>query len=167
MSTEVSSLQRHMPAVGSGVNSSPTPSRVSAASASVSEKSVEEASETPEGQNVTAPGQVAASTVSEVGVQAAEEEKEQAGEGDTSEVNEAVNFVNSQEHNLTRNLQFSVEEDTGEVVVRVYDSETEELVRQIPSEDMMELARRLQEQSQEQDETSSNSVEGLLLKVTA
>jgi len=107
-----------------------------------------------EGKGLTAVGQAAAA-------QAQEEEQAEAVE--TSEVMAAVEFVNSEVQNYTRNLEFSVEEETGETIVRVYDTETEELVRQIPSEDMVELARRLQEQH----EASRDSVEGLLLEVTA
>ncbi|NOY73425.1 MAG: flagellar protein FlaG [Gammaproteobacteria bacterium] len=104
-------------------------------------------------------------TLSPLGQEMAAElqKKEELAEGVVvSGLAEATDFVNNQVQTYARNLEFSVEEETGEMIVRVYDSETEELVRQIPSEDMVELVRRLQQQH----EASSQPIEGLLLKVT-
>ena len=41
------------------------------------------------------------------------------------------------------NLQFSVDNDTGQTIVRVTDVQTGELIRQIPSEELVELAKSL------------------------
>jgi flagellar protein FlaG len=43
----------------------------------------------------------------------------------------------------SNNLQFAIDEDTGQTLVRVTDRETGELIRQIPSEEMVELAKSL------------------------
>lgn len=48
-----------------------------------------------------------------------------------------------------RNLEFKVDEGTGQIVVRVVDPETDRVVREIPPEEMLALARFLQEQSDE------------------
>ncbi len=45
--------------------------------------------------------------------------------------------------NLQRSLQFSVDDESGETVVRVVDSETKEVIRQIPSEELLAIANRL------------------------
>lgn len=42
---------------------------------------------------------------------------------------------------LGRDLQFEVDSDSGQTVVKVIDPETEEVVRQIPSEEAVERAR--------------------------
>lgn len=42
------------------------------------------------------------------------------------------------------NLQFSIDEESGETVVKVVDADTDEVIRQIPSEEMLALARNLQ-----------------------
>ena len=42
-----------------------------------------------------------------------------------------------------RNLQFTVDEDTGIDVVKVIDTETEEVIRQFPSEEVLAIARAL------------------------
>lgn len=43
-----------------------------------------------------------------------------------------------------RQLQFTVDSETNSTVVRVIDSETKELIRQIPSEELLAISRRLE-----------------------
>jgi flagellar protein FlaG len=43
----------------------------------------------------------------------------------------------------SNNLQFSIDDETGQTLVRVTDRQTGELIRQIPSEEMVELAKSL------------------------
>lgn len=43
----------------------------------------------------------------------------------------------------SNNLRFSVDDDTGQTIVRVTDVQTGELIRQIPSEEMVALAKAL------------------------
>lgn len=42
------------------------------------------------------------------------------------------------------NLEFSLDDETGKTVVRVVDKETQEVIRQFPSEEMLAVARNLQ-----------------------
>ncbi|MDP3876928.1 MAG: flagellar protein FlaG [Methylobacter sp.] len=44
-----------------------------------------------------------------------------------------------------RSLEFQVDDSTQKVVVKIIDSKTGDLVRQIPSEDMLEFVKRMQE----------------------
>jgi flagellar protein FlaG len=46
--------------------------------------------------------------------------------------------------NIRRNLNFSIEDDLGKTVIKVVDAETDELIRQIPSEEFLEIARALE-----------------------
>lgn len=46
---------------------------------------------------------------------------------------------------LQRDLNFSVDDSTGQVVIRVLDGDSGKVVRQIPSEDILRLAERLDE----------------------
>jgi len=156
MSTDINSLQRLVPmsSSGSSSNTNPTPIPSGTSVGNANKPPDKSQTEAVEGKELTAVGQAAAAKV---------QEEEQTEAADAADVMAAVEFVNSQLQSYTRNLEFSVEEETGETIVRVYDTETEELVRQIPSENMIELARRLQEQH----ETSRDPVEGLLLEVTA
>ncbi|HMW72898.1 MAG TPA: flagellar protein FlaG [Cellvibrionaceae bacterium] len=47
--------------------------------------------------------------------------------------------------NVKRELQFSVDKDLGRTVVKVVDSESGDLIRQIPEEIFLELARKVKE----------------------
>lgn len=55
--------------------------------------------------------------------------------------------LNKLVRDLHRELQFMVDRDSGETVIKVIDSETDEVIRQIPSDEIMQLRRRLEEAS--------------------
>ncbi len=50
-----------------------------------------------------------------------------------------VTELNDHMQNFNRSLQFSVDETSGDTIVRVIDSDTEEVIRQIPSEDLLDI----------------------------
>ena len=63
------------------------------------------------------------------------------------EIAKAVEQLSSHVQNLNRDLLFSVEEELGlgRTVVKVLDSETKEVIRQIPAEEVLKIAKQLQE----------------------
>jgi flagellar protein FlaG len=83
----------------------------------------------------------------------AQESREQM----TQKLEKQVNKMNEYVQSIQRDLQFSVDDDSGEVVVRVFNTSTNELVRQFPSEEALALAQRMKE--------SVDNKSGLLLKV--
>jgi flagellar protein FlaG len=44
---------------------------------------------------------------------------------------------------MSGSLEFSMDDSTGKTVIKVVDNSTNELIRQIPSEEMLEIARAL------------------------
>jgi len=58
----------------------------------------------------------------------------------------AVEEVELEVQQLNRSIRFSVDEGSGRTVIRVIDRETDELIRQIPPEDFLEIAESLKEQ---------------------
>jgi flagellar protein FlaG len=60
-----------------------------------------------------------------------------------------VSDINNYVQNLQRSLLFTVDEESGKDVVTVLDTETEEVIRQYPSEEVLVIARRLAEQGDE------------------
>lgn len=64
------------------------------------------------------------------------------------EVREAVKPV-------AQSLHFSLDQDTGRTVVKVMDTETNEMIRQIPSEDILKIAKAI------------DKLQGLLIKQQA
>lgn len=56
----------------------------------------------------------------------------------------AVDYLNANIQNLNRNLVFSIDQQSGEVLVKILDANTHELIRQIPSEEALALARNIE-----------------------
>lgn len=54
-----------------------------------------------------------------------------------------IEHINAQVQNIQRDLQFSVDAESGRTVIRVIDSETKETIRIIPPEDVSSIAQRL------------------------
>jgi flagellar protein FlaG len=69
-------------------------------------------------------------------------------EAATKSVRDFVEPINS-------NLEFSVDDDTGQMVVKIIDRATKEVIRQMPSEEMLAVAKAL------------DSIKGLFIKQTA
>ena len=62
----------------------------------------------------------------------------------SDEVRKAAQQVNAAlKATASSDLQFSVEGDNKDVVVRVVDSQTKELIRQIPSEEMVAMSKAI------------------------
>lgn len=61
------------------------------------------------------------------------------------ELKDAVKKANQTINFLRSNLQFTVDEATGIDVVKFIDVQTKEVIRQIPSKEMLAIARRLDE----------------------
>jgi flagellar protein FlaG len=79
---------------------------------------------------------------------------------DAESLQKAVSDISAYVQNLQRDLQFRIDTDLGQTVVSVVDSETKEVIRQIPSEDVLERARFLEEKS-----AAEAGSDGLLLEV--
>ena len=61
------------------------------------------------------------------------------------EIDDAVQDINEYIQAVHRELQFSVDEDSGRTVIKVMDLETKEVIRQIPNEEALKFARMLEE----------------------
>ena len=65
------------------------------------------------------------------------------------QLSDAVSRVESFLQGQNRNLAFSIDENTERSVVTVLDSDTGDIIRQIPSEELLVLAERIQELQQD------------------
>jgi flagellar protein FlaG len=74
---------------------------------------------------------------------------------DPVQLQEAVQRAESAVRQFASNLRFSLDRDTGKTVIKILDSETNEVIRQIPSEELLAISRNL------------DRIEGLLLKQQA
>ena len=71
---------------------------------------------------------------------------EESAEGKKSSeqtLDDAVKQLNSFVQSINRNLEFNIDHDSGKTVVRVIDAETDKLIRQIPNEAALSIARQL------------------------
>jgi flagellar protein FlaG len=90
-------------------------------------------------EKVAAQRQTIAVEVAEVETQEVDVELSQEA------LEKVVSQLNAYIQNTQRDVDFSVDDATGRVVVKVIDSESEEVIRQIPSEEMLAISRHLVE----------------------
>ena len=74
--------------------------------------------------------------------------KQEAAPPPSRDVMEAVSRIQDYVQNLRRDLQFRVDEDLNRVVVSVVDPESGEVIRQIPGEEVIAVARSLEKMQQ-------------------
>jgi len=79
-------------------------------------------------------------------------------------LDQAVKNVSGYVQNVTRELNFTVDEELDKFVVTVLDQDTGEIIRQIPTEEMLELARTL---ADVQDNASRDGYKGILFRGSA
>ena len=73
-------------------------------------------------------------------------EKLQArNEATREQLDDAVSQLNNFVQNVQRDLQFEVDKDLGQTIVKVVDQSTKEVIRQIPNELALRLAENLQQ----------------------
>jgi flagellar protein FlaG len=63
----------------------------------------------------------------------------------TADMKTAVEQMKDFAQVMSRQLQFSVDDDSGKTVVRVLDKDSGDVIRQIPSEEVLSLARHMRE----------------------
>jgi flagellar protein FlaG len=66
---------------------------------------------------------------------------------ESDDLKQAVSKLNDFVQNVQRDLQFSIDKESGAMVVKVIDSKSEKVIRQIPTEETLRLARSLVEQN--------------------
>ena len=97
---------------------------------------VEEKKVAVEQKQASAPAQNSQGQVEQLKQQAKPENAVKEAKRLSEELQRRVGGADSQ-------LQFSVDESTGESVIKVMDKETNEMIRQIPSEEMLQIAKAL------------------------
>jgi len=80
-------------------------------------------------------------------VKAATSEYEKQQVVGTEEIEEAVRSLNEHSKEIKRELHFTIDETSGQTVITVMNSVTSEVIRQIPNEEAVNVARRLVEGS--------------------
>lgn len=73
------------------------------------------------------------------------ERLEKRNEAQREQLDDAVSQLNDFVQTVQRDLQFEVDNDSGQTIVRVVDQSTQEVIRQIPDEVALRLAEKLQQ----------------------
>jgi flagellar protein FlaG len=76
----------------------------------------------------------------------------------SEQLKEAVSRLNKASQDKTQGLEFSIDNDSKRTVVKVIDQTTKEVLRQIPTQEALEIAKALE---------SKSSTAGLLIQQTA
>ena len=71
--------------------------------------------------------------------------KKEETEVEAEKLDKIVRDLNEHVQSVQRELQFSVDKESGNFVIKVFDSESDALIRQIPNEEAMKFARMLNE----------------------
>lgn len=82
-------------------------------------------------------------------------------------IDRAVSDINAFVQKVNRELQFSLEEELplGRAVIRVIDADTDEVIREIPSKEVLAIAERLSELNDSL--TDENKLGGLIIQAQA
>lgn len=91
------------------------------------------------------PAQAAKADASATNTQAAEVAQVVRSEARPEELEGAVTRLNDYVQTVQRDLQFEVDMERGQTIVRVVDNETREVIRQMPDEVALRLADNLQQ----------------------
>jgi flagellar protein FlaG len=70
---------------------------------------------------------------------------QQAKESQKEQLTSAVSKLNDYVQNVQRDLQFEVDSELGQTIVRVVDQKTQQVIRQMPDELALKLAEKLQQ----------------------
>lgn len=63
------------------------------------------------------------------------------------DIKQSVNQLNDYVQNTQRDLEFSIDKESGVTVVKVIDTKSEKVIRQMPTEEALKLARSLVEEN--------------------
>ena len=75
------------------------------------------------------------------------EQAKEAQKADQEQLKNLVEQVNSFAKEMSRNLNFSVDDPTGHTVITVTERESGDLIRKIPSEEFLALSQHIQDMS--------------------
>ncbi len=117
-------------------------------------------------------GRTEAASASQESAQNAQAELRQTAAVDRRSLNQAVNDLSKALGEGRTNIHFDVDDDSGQMIIKVIDTENGQTIRQLPPEEVLELAKFFEEmeksRTEAQNQTTGHShLEGLLIRVKA
>jgi flagellar protein FlaG len=94
----------------------------------------------------------------------------QAAQGQFTD--DVVNELNEAMLGVRRELKFSIDQDSGRAIVQVWDSETGDMIRQLPSDEVLAVSRHIREvleasQSSPMSDAKADGAVGVIIQTTA
>lgn len=74
------------------------------------------------------------------------------------QIGEAVENLNQYAQSVQRQLEFTVDEESGKTIIKVIDAETGETIRDIPPEEVLNMQKKLKETSDQMFHREESSV---------
>lgn len=90
-------------------------------------------------------------------------EKEKQDKVDTKTFDAALNKANDQLSSLDTSLRFEVNKETDRVIVRLVQSDTGEVIRQYPPEEIVKLSERLEKALKDMQHGDESAILGMLV----
>jgi flagellar protein FlaG len=87
---------------------------------------------------------IGANVAKPVQVQETKETQEVDQNGFKERLENSVSRLNDLADSVQRDLQFTIDDDSGETVITVLDTKTAEIIRQIPSKEVLALAQNIE-----------------------
>jgi len=81
--------------------------------------------------------------------QEAEKAKEEAAQPTQEELNDAIEVIADFMNLATRNVNFYQDDESEKTVIKVFDAESKELIKQFPSEEVLEIAQKISQLRQD------------------
>ena len=95
----------------------------------------------------SSPGETSAASSQSASAAASPEQtntqQTKAAQPTAQQLNDAVKSTNDFVGKINSSVQFSVDNSTGQTIVKVMDTDTKQVIKQMPSEDMLEIAKSL------------------------
>lgn len=90
------------------------------------------------------------------------QQQEQVKSSSDKTLDQSVSELSRSVQLIERNLEFRVDDNSGRTVITVKDSDTQEVIRQIPSEQLLQLSARIKELQQDKATDKSVEAQGIL-----
>ncbi len=107
-------------------------------------KTVKAVDSSPAAAQVNQPVQTMARTDSQPG-NSEQESQARSNEADSNRLKSAVKRANDSLKSTRTRCEFSYHEETNRISIKIYDKDTEEVIREIPSEEALELVQKMYE----------------------
>ncbi|MBT8448961.1 MAG: flagellar protein FlaG [Gammaproteobacteria bacterium] len=89
-------------------------------------------------------------------------QKQKLSDEQKAALSDSVQTLSRSVQTIARSLEFRVDDNSGKTVITVRDSESKEVIRQIPSDQLLQLSARLQDMQEMRNADPKAAIAGIL-----